>query len=202
MSRVQDHLQPGEEILYRAHVTRLVLAPLVALLAVVLAFTTFAWFALHSAPAAIVSGLLAVALGLVLAWRLFRLNAYEYVLTNHRVIQQTGILAKRSMDTRLDKINNIEHRQTLLGRVLNYGDVEVDSASETGICRFPNIANPLEFKRAILAAAEQYRSGGVPQMAAAPSGAERLRQLKALLDDGLISHEEFEVKRKELLAQL
>ena len=202
MSRVQDHLQPGEEILYRAHVTRLVLAPLVALLAVVLAFALFAWLGLNSVPAAIVSGLLAVALGAVLAWRLFQLNSYEYVLTNHRVIQQTGILAKRSMDTRLDKINNIEHRQTLLGRMLDYGDVEVDSASETGICRFPNIANPLEFKRAILAAAEQYRAGGGPRVAVAPSGAERLRQLKALLDDGLISPEEFEAKRKELLTQL
>ena len=120
-----------------------------------------------------------------------------------RVIQQQGILSKRSMDSRLDKINNIEHRQSLWGRLLGYGDVEIDTASETGICRFNNVAHPVEFKRAILTAAEQYRAGGVPAaVAAAPSGAERMRQLKALLDDGLISKEEFEAKRRELLAQL
>jgi len=199
---LQDHLQPGEEILYRAHVTRLVQAPLVALLAVVLAFTIFAWFGLQSPPAAIAGGLLAVILGLALAWRLFRLRSYELIVTNHRVILQTGILAKSSMDTRLDKINNIEHRQSLWGRLLNYGDVEIDTASETGVSRFLNVANPLELKRTIMVAAEQYRAGGPTLVAAAPSGAERLRQLKALLDDGLISKEEFEVKRRELLAQL
>lgn len=202
---LQDHLQPGEEILYRAHVTRLVQAPLVALLAVVLAFTIFAWFGLQSPPAAIAGGLLAVILGLVLAWRLFRLRSYELIVTNHRVILQTGILAKSSMDTRLDKINNIEHRQSLWGRLLNYGDVEIDTASETGVSRFLNVANPLGLKRTIMVAAEQYRAGspgGPILVAAAPSGAERLRQLKALLDDGLISKEEFEVKRRELLAQL
>jgi len=202
---LQDHLQPGEEILYRSHVTRLTQAPLVALLALVLAFTIFAWFGLQSPPAAIAGGLLAVILGLVLAWRLFRLRSYELIVTNHRVILQTGILAKSSMDTRLDKINNIEHRQTLWGRLLNYGDVEIDTASDTGVSRFHNIANPLELKRTIMVAAEQYRAGspgGPAVMAAGPSGAERLRQLKALLDDGLISKEEFEVKRRELLAQL
>jgi uncharacterized membrane protein YdbT with pleckstrin-like domain len=202
---VQDQLQPGEEILYRAHVTRLTQAPLVALLAVVLAFTIFAYTVWPAQPwVAVVSGLLTLYLAAVLAWRLFRLRSYEFALTNHRVIYQTGILAKSSMDSRLDKINNIELRQTLWGRLLSYGDVEIDTASDTGICRFASIANPLEFKRAILAATEQYRAGGfaLPAAAAGPSGAERLRQLKALLDDGLISREEFEAKRKELLAQL
>ncbi len=161
---LQDHLQPGEEILYRAHVTRLTQAPLVAGVAVALALTIFAWFGFHSGPAAIAGGLLAIVLGLVLAWRLFRLRSYELIVTNHRVILQTGILAKSSMDTRLDKINNIEHRQSLWGRLgaglLNYGDVEIDTASETGVSRFHNVANPLELKRTIMIAAEQYRSAG------------------------------------------
>ena len=84
------------------------------------------------------------------------------------------------------------------------GDVEIDTASETGVSRFSYIANPLELKRTIMVAAEQYRAGGggPAQIAAGPSGAERLRQLKSLLDDGLISKDEFEVKRRELLTQL
>jgi uncharacterized membrane protein YdbT with pleckstrin-like domain len=207
---LQDHLQPGEEILYRAHVTRLTQAPLVALLAGFLAFTIFAYTVWRAyAWVAILFGLLTLCAAAVLAWRFFRLRSYELIVTNHRVILQTGILAKSSMDTRLDKINNIEHRQSLWGRLLSYGDVEIDTASETGVSRFHNIANPLELKRTIMIAAEQYRSGGSggsgggpTLMAAGPSGAERLRQLKALLDDGLISKEEFEAKRRELVAQL
>lgn len=202
---LQDQLQPGEEILYVAHVTRLTQAPLVALLAVVLAFTAFAWFGMGSAAATAVAGILALILGLVLAWRFFVLRSNEFVLTNHRVIQQTGLFAKRSMDSRLDKINNIEHRQTLWGRILGYGDVEIDTASETGLCHFNSVARPLDFKHAVLAAAEQYRGIGGRLYAAAPaapSGEQRMRQLKALLDDGLISPEEYEQKRRQLLAEL
>ena len=105
----------------------------------------------------------------MLAWRFFVLRSNEFVLTNHRVIQQTGLLAKRSMDSRLDKINNIEHRQTLWGRLLGYGDVEIDTASETGLGHFNNVARPLDFKHAILAAAEQYRGAGGRLYAAAPA---------------------------------
>jgi len=201
---VKDHLQPDEEILYQAQITRLVLAPWFALLALALIAAALAWFGGQSAAGALTALVAAIIVGLVLGWKLLVLRSNEYVLTNHRVIRKTGILTHQTMDSRLDKVNNIEHRQTLWGRLLSYGDVEIDTASEVGATVFHNISRPLGFKLAIAGAAEQYRSAGrpVPAVAAGPSGAERLRQLKALLDDGLISREEFEEKRKQLLAEL
>jgi uncharacterized membrane protein YdbT with pleckstrin-like domain len=206
--RIESQLQPGEEILYRAYVTRLTLAPLVAVAAAALVIAAVAWFQFQgtswSLPAALIALAVAAVAGLIFAWKDFIRRANDYVLTNHRIIQEIGVLSRRSMDSRLDKINNVEHRQTLWGRLLNYGDVEIDTASETGAALFRNISHPLEFKNAILAAAEQYRGGGRMPLAApaGPSGAERMRQLKALLDDGLISGEEYEAKRRELLSQL
>ncbi len=202
---LEDHLQPGEEILYRAHVTRLSLLPLWTLLALILAAAAFAYFGLDSVPGALAALAAAAVMGLVLAWKLFILRSNEFVVTNFRVIRNTGVLTKQSMDSRLDKINNVEHRQTLWGRLLNFGDVEIDTASETGMALFRNVSHPLELKRAIVTAAEQYRSanrGGYAVAPAGPSGAERLRQLQALFDDGLISHEEYEVKRQQLLSEL
>jgi uncharacterized membrane protein YdbT with pleckstrin-like domain len=203
---LQDHLQPGEEVLYRAHITRLALIPWVALLTLFLAVAAFAWFGMQSAAGAIIALAAAVVVGAVLGWKLLVLRSNEYVLTNHRVLRNTGILNRQSMDSRLDKVNNIEHRQTVWGRLLNFGDVEIDTASESGMALFRNISRPLDFKRSIAAAAEQYRSAAArPAIVAssvAPSGAERLRQLKALYDDGLISREEFEEKRKQLLTDL
>ena len=203
--RIEDQLQPGEEILYIAHVTRVTLAPLVLLLAVVLAVALYAWYGMNSVPLVLVSGAVALGVGAVLGWKFIVLRSNEFVLTSFRVMRQSGLLAKRSIDTRLDKINNIEYRQTLLGRVLNFGDIEIDTASESGISVFKDISHPVEFKRTILATAEQYRAGRAPSYApaaAGPSGAERLRQLKALLDDGLVSPEEYEEKRRQLLAEL
>jgi len=84
-------------------------------------------------------------------------------------------------------------------------------ASETGAAIFPRISRPLDFKRAILGAVEEYRSHLVrPLVAAAPAtpaapavpAAERIRQLKGLLDEGLISPQEFEAKRRQLLDEV
>ena len=202
--RVENQLQPGEEILYRAHVTRLTLAPLLALATAALIGAAVAQYFQHT-PAALTLLAVAAVAGALYLWKDFIRRANDYVLTNHRIIREIGVFSRRSMDSRLDKINNVEHRQTLWGRLLNYGDVEIDTASETGAALFPSISHPLEFKNAILAAAEQYRGSGMRMPLAAPagpSGAERMRQLKTLLDDNLISREEYEAKRRELLSQL
>lgn len=209
--RVEDHLQPGEEILYRAHPSRVALAPYFGLLALAVAAAVAAWVWWDSVPGTMVALAVTTALGTLLAWKNFVLQTNEYVLTNYRVIQQRGIFSKRSMDSRLDKINNVEHRQSFWGRILGYGDLEIDTASETGTTRFPGIARPLDFKRSILGASEQYRLGRMapaapvmapPPPAASPSAAQRLRELKALYDEGLVSQTEYEEKRRRLMAEL
>jgi membrane protein YdbS with pleckstrin-like domain len=205
---IQDHLQPGEEILYQAHITLLSLFPLTAALIVVVGAGIALYLATQAAAATFVTLAVALVIGAVLGWKYLNLRANQFIVTNHRVIRQTGLLAISSMDSRLDKINNVDHRQTLWGRVLHYGDVEIDTASDVGKAVFRNISHPLDFKHAIVTAAESYRGGFRPeapapaQIVQGPSGAERLRQLKALHDDGLISDEEYESKRRELLAQL
>jgi membrane protein YdbS with pleckstrin-like domain len=217
---VEEQLQPGEEILYRAHPTQLPLIPWFVVCILSLGVAAFAWGTWDMPPVAIAAGILgAVFLGVILIKRAV-LRSHDYVLTNRRVIQEEGIFSRRSMDASLGKINNVEHRQTLWGRLLGYGDVEIDTASETGTTRFPQINHPVEFKRAVLGAAEEYRvrgmmpngimpngimPNGMPMAApAAPelSPAERIRQLKGLLDEGLISPQEFEAKRRALLERI
>jgi uncharacterized membrane protein YdbT with pleckstrin-like domain len=202
--RIESQLQPGEEILYRAYLSRLTLIPVAVVAGIALVLAAVAWFHFQSAPGGLILLAVAAIAGLAFLWKDFVRRANDYVLTNHRLIQEAGILSRRSIDSRLDKINNVEYRQTLWGRLLNYGDVEIDTASDAGISVFRNISHPLQFRNAILAAAEQYRTAGrlAPAAPAAPSGAERMRQLKALFDDGLISREEYEAKRRELLAGL
>jgi uncharacterized membrane protein YdbT with pleckstrin-like domain len=203
---VEEQLQPGEEVVYRAHVTRISLVPWVAGLVLVVAGAAVAWQFAPEPALLIAAGALALILAVMILWKLFVLRSYEHVLTNRRMIQQTGIFNKRSMDAPLDKVNNVEHQQTLWGRLLGYGNVEIDTASEHGCTRFADIARPLELKSAIVAASEAYRSRRFAPVAApapiATSGADRLRELKGLLDDGLISQEEFEMKRQKLLEEI
>jgi uncharacterized membrane protein YdbT with pleckstrin-like domain len=202
---VEDQLQPGEEILYRAHVTRISLIPWIAALVLAFAGAAIAFHQTGEIAIAVAGGAVALVLAVLILVKLLVLRSYEHILTNRRLIQQTGILRKQSMDAPLDKVNNVEHWQTLWGRILGYGDVEIDTASEHGATRFRSISRPLEFKSAIVGAAEAYRShrfAPPPAAVSAPSGAERMRQLKALLDDGLISAEEYEAKRRKLLEEV
>lgn len=205
---VEEQLQPGEEVLYRAHVTRISLVPWIAALIGVVVAGSVLWQFTAGAVAtgiSLAAGAVALLILLRILWKLLVLRSFEHVLTNRRMIQQTGVFNKRSMDAPLDKVNNVEHWQTLWGRVLGYGDVEIDTASEHGSTRFKDIARPLELKSSIVGACEAYRSRLFVPAAPPPStlsGAERLRQLKSLLDDGLISPEEFEDKRRQLLAEI
>lgn len=200
---VEEQIQAGEEVVYRAHVTRISLVPWIAGFVLVVVGGVVAWQLAPEPWLLILAGVLAVVLGVATLVKLVVLRSFEHVLTNRRMIQQIGIFNKRSMDAPLDKINNVEHWQTLWGRLFNYGDVEIDTASEHGATRFRDISHPLEFKNAIVGATEAYRSRRfAPAAPAGPSGADRLRQLKSLLDDGLISPEEFEMKRRKLLEEI
>jgi uncharacterized membrane protein YdbT with pleckstrin-like domain len=205
---LEDHLQPDEQILYQAHPSLVPLAPPLALAAAAAIGCLVAWNHFHQGWVLLVAGVVAVPALVVALARYVRLAANRYILTDRRLLRLTGVLSRSSMDSYLDKINNVEHRQTFWGRLLGYGDVEIDTASETGAEVFPRISNPVAFKRAVDAATAAYRNAAAGRpapaaaAAAAPSGADKLRELKRLLDDGLISPAEFEAKRKQLLDQL
>jgi hypothetical protein len=81
----------------------------------------------------------------VLAWR-----AQDYVVTNRRVVQVEGILNKRAADSSLEKINDAVLEQSLLGRILGFGDLEVLTASESAIDRFHMLSRAADFKREML----------------------------------------------------
>jgi uncharacterized membrane protein YdbT with pleckstrin-like domain len=202
---LRGHLQESEQILYQAHPSRVPLLPPLTLAAVGALAGLVGWSQTGHPWVLYLAGAVVAAALIVALARYVELAANQYVLTDRRLLRLHGILSQSSMDSYLDKINNVEHHQSFWGRVFGYGDVEVDTAAEGGAEVFPRISQPLAWKRAIDAATAAYRSapaGKAPAPGAATSGAERIRQLKRLLDDGLISQAEFEAKRKQLLDQI
>jgi uncharacterized membrane protein YdbT with pleckstrin-like domain len=55
-----------------------------------------------------------------------------WIVTNLRVIDESGIITHQAKESPLDKINNIQYRQTVAGRMLDFGDVEIQTAAEQG----------------------------------------------------------------------
>jgi len=127
----------------------------------------------------------------------------EYIVTNRRVIQISGVFSKNVVDSSLEKVNDVKMSQSMFGRMFDYGDVEILTASEMGINLFKRIGDPIKFKTAMLNAKEKL---GFDDLGAHAGSTEDVPSLIARLDDlrkkGILSEEEFKKKKAELLAKM
>ena len=66
----------------------------------------------------------------------------ETDVTNLRVVHKTGFIKRRTFEMSLDKVESVDVNQSILGRLLNYGDVTVRGVGE-GAETIETIASPL-----------------------------------------------------------
>ena len=91
-----------------------------------------------------------------ITWGFLSWKMNVYVLTNRRVIESTGVLSKRVADSSLEKLTDIVLKQSIVGRMLNYGDIVVLTASAgAGINNLRQIRRPMQFKTQMVNAKEQ-----------------------------------------------
>jgi hypothetical protein len=76
--------------------------------------------------------------------------AEDYLVTNRRVIKVDGIVNKHTADSSLEKINDAVLDQNVLGRMLNYGDLDILTASDTTVDRYRMLEAAPRFKREML----------------------------------------------------
>lgn len=84
----------------------------------------------------------------------------DLVATDRRLIHKTGLISRKVVEHRLEKIETINVEQSVLGRMLNYGTVAVTGTGVSTIT-FPRIADPLGFKRGIEAVAHKAQFGAI-----------------------------------------
>jgi hypothetical protein len=148
-----------------------------------------------------------------LAWRRER-----YIVTTRRFIEAGGVINKWSRDTSLSMVTDMLVGHPLMGRILGYGEIDLLTAAEAGTNKIRFLPQPDEFKKSLLDAKYEHEmevGGGyagqtrpvapAPAAPAALSGAEldaSLTHLADLRDRGLITAEEFEQKKRDLLDRL
>ena len=145
-------------------------------------------------------------------WRTTR-----FAVTDQRVAYQSGVIRRSGVSIPLNRINNVNFDQSMVARMLNNGVVTIESAGETGDSVFENIPDPEKVRTVIFAQMEAdeqadshrdaaaIREALLGQALAAPTGPtvqSRLAELESLHQRGLVSEEEFEVKRKQILEDL
>ena len=148
---IDEILQPGEKVLYSTNAHWIFYLPAIAAWIAVLALAA----ASVAVPPMAVLGLPAAAVIAVVAlyftikgW--FHRLTTETDVTDRRVVHKTGFIKRRTFEMALDKIESVDVDQTVLGRLLNYGDVTILGVGE-GRQTIPTIASPLAYRNAITA---------------------------------------------------
>ena len=153
MARYFDEiLQPGEKVLYSTNAHWMFYLPAIAAW-IAVAILLLGSFAAAAIPALMLvcwasAAVVAVA---ALFWTLrawFHRWTTETDVTNMRVVHKTGFIKRRSFEMALDKIESVDVDQSILGRLMNYGDVTVNGVGE-GREKIRTIAAPLAFRSAI-----------------------------------------------------
>ncbi len=78
----------------------------------------------------------------------------EIAVTNHRLILKRGFISRNVHELRVENIESVEVEQSVLGRILHYGDLQVFGTGVGEIDLPPLVADPIDFRRAILKARE------------------------------------------------
>jgi hypothetical protein len=123
-----------------------------------------------------VSALVLILLGVAFfIYRWWHWRTDEYVITNRRLLKVTGIINKRSADSNLEKINDAVLEVNLIGRILDYGDLDILTAAEVSVDRYRMLRHAKTFKKDMMTAKHALEYGldarPTPPLRAQPSAA-------------------------------
>ncbi|WP_407186740.1 PH domain-containing protein [Bradyrhizobium centrosematis] len=148
---IDEILQPGERVLYSTNAHWIFYFPAILAWIATLALlilsrqSTVDWLVLLCLGAAALAALAAL-YWTIKGW--FHRFTTETDVTNLRVVHKTGFIKRRTFEMALDKVESVDVDQTILGRILNYGDVTIRGVGE-GIETIKTIASPLAFRSSI-----------------------------------------------------
>lgn len=152
-----------------------------------------------------------VAIGVLIGWialaviPFFQWLFTLFVLTSDRLITRSGVIAKKSKEIPLERINDVAFNQNVFERIVGAGDLVIESAGESGQGRIRNVRHPEQVQLMIYKEAEtnsdRMMRGGAPQVST-PGIPEQIEALARLREQGVLTLDEFEAKKTDLLKRL
>jgi uncharacterized membrane protein YdbT with pleckstrin-like domain len=150
---IDDILQPGEKVLYSTNAHWVFYLPAIGAWIVALGLFILSRTTQVDGLVVLCLAGAAVAALLALYWTArawFHRFTTETDVTNMRVVHKTGFIKRRTFEMPLDKVESVDVNQSILGRILNYGDVTILGVGE-GRENITTIGAPLDFRSHITA---------------------------------------------------
>jgi uncharacterized membrane protein YdbT with pleckstrin-like domain len=172
---VAEDLLPGENLILLDHphwivVVKSVLAPIVLLIVVAVADFTILGPGGYYVPqlryTVSLAAIALVGLWLIVVW--IRWQSVSYTLTDQRIKIESGVFGRQSKTIPIDRVQDCSTKQSLFGRMLGYGRVEVDAAGAEGAEVLDHLPSPGTFRDQVFVLSEK-RRGGAPAAPAAPA---------------------------------
>src|SRR3954463_3017424 len=148
---IDDILQPGEKVLYSTNAHWIFFLPAIIGWIIAGAFLVLSGLVPAGPPALICLSLAAISAVAALyktvtAW--FHRWTTETDVTNFRVVHKTGFIKRQTFEMSVDKVESVDVNQSILGRLMNYGDLTIQGVGE-GTETISTITSPLAFRNAI-----------------------------------------------------
>ena len=148
MGYVQDVLQPGEQVRRISSIHWIGYWPGVAcLLSAVVAYWLSETRLLQGIWRYAAYALAGVGVVLLIQQWL-RWWVTEIAVTDRRVIYKKGLIRRHTNEMNMDKVESVQIDQSVLGRLLDYGDVTILGTGE-GFETLRTVANPIELRNSI-----------------------------------------------------
>jgi uncharacterized membrane protein YdbT with pleckstrin-like domain len=146
-------------------------------------------------------------------YKIIQRNKNLWAVTNLRVIDEDGVFSHNSKESPLDKINNVTYNQTIWGRIFGFGNVQIQTAAEIGATTYCNVEKPKELKDTITLMQEEYKKSQIYDQAqelakaivseskntARTNAADEVEKLFDLKQKGILTEEEYNLRKKKLL---
>jgi len=100
---------------------------------------------------------------LIIAGPLIRFLTSELGFTNKRLIGKLGLINTKTLESPLNKINNVSVRSGLLGKILGYGNIDITTSSGSYV--YKGIAKPEQFKANLMKQIDQFDDDRIKQQA-------------------------------------
>jgi membrane protein YdbS with pleckstrin-like domain len=153
MRYIDEILQPDEKVLYSTNAHWMFYLPaIMAWIGAIILLLLSRWTTTEGIVLLCLAASAVVAIAALYwtakAW--FHRWTTETDVTNLRVVHKTGFIQRRTFEMSLDKVESVDVNQSILGRILNYGDVTILGVGE-GKETISTIASPLAFRNYITA---------------------------------------------------
>jgi uncharacterized membrane protein YdbT with pleckstrin-like domain len=147
MRYIEQILQPGERLVYSTTKHWVIYLPGLALLIIALLLTLSSGGPFLHLLYSLVG--LAGAGWLLMKW--FERFTTEIDVTDKRVIYKKGFISRETVEMNMDKIVSVDVKQSILGRILDYGTITINGAGDNNLDPLPRIGSPLTFRSHITA---------------------------------------------------